>query len=458
MRKFVALALILVCLLCPVQVCAADATSEGLQAQTALSDAEAFPATAQAAILYEMDTQMLVYAKNPDMTIDPTGLVKLMTAWIAIEEGCLTDLVTVQKSTLNTLAAGAKRLGLQAGEQLTVEELLYCVMVASANDASAVLAEHIAGTQAAFVEKMNERAATLGCIHTHFANVHGLQNANQRSTAREMAVITMAALENPTFAEMFGTVNYRLTSSLSCNAELTTTNELMLESSRYYDRQVTGGKPAAASTADRSVICTAKGENGNYLCIIISATAKTSGYYVREYTNFVEASKLVQLGLQGYRVQQVLGSGQPYGLYAVAEGENAVVVGADQDVYALLPIEFDKKLLQIQDTADEERLVAPVKEGAAVGTLQVFYNGIAVGQATLLARHDVAVRGTTVCPVERRKESMLLTALKWVAVAALCLAVASVGTLLILRYRNQKRHRALMEKRRRREEHGDEVE
>lgn len=458
MRKILIIFMAMLCLW-PLSVMAAGDNSvqsgcSSLQARYALSAEQSYSGTAQAAILYELDTGTLVYAHNPDTTIDPTGLVKLMTALIVLEEADLEDVVTVQRSTLNSVSAGSVSAGLKDGEQITVEDLLYCVMVSSANDAAAVLAEHVAGSQAAFVDKMNARAATVGCVNTRFANVHGLQNENQHSTARELAMITEEALKNPQFVELFGLVNQQLpATNLSDARVLTTTNYLMNSTSKYYDPRVTGGKPAAASLSDRSVICTAETENGRYLCVIISAKARTSGYSVTGYTNFTEATALLDLGFKGFSVQQVLGEEQPFGMYEVVGGENSVVVGTDREVFALLPIDFDPSMLQFRDVKNVQSLSAPLAAGTVVGTLQICYGDIIVGEVELLARHAVAVRGSTIQTIEEGNGgSRVLTVLKWGGMSLLALVLVFGAGLLTLRQINRRRHLKKVAQRRQRKQ------
>lgn len=464
MRKIGVFLLMLVCLLHCTPLISTAATEESitsgcstLQAQYAIGGDEAYTGTADAALLYELETQTLVYAHNPDDIINPSGLVKIMTALIVLEEGDLGDMVTVERSTLNSVGSGSVSAGLQAGEMMSIRDLLYCMMVSSANDAAAVMAEHVAGSQQAFVDKMNEKAATLGCVNTHFANVHGLKNDSQCSTARELAIITEEALKNELFVQMFGLVNYQVpATNMSAARNLTTTNYMMDASSKkYYDERVTGGKPAAATTADRSVICTAEDENGRYLCVVISATAKTSGYSVKEYTNFTEAKSLLDLGFKGFAVQQVLGGDQPFGMYPVSNGENSVVVGADQDVYALLPVEFDRSVLQFRDVKDQQSLVAPLKKGTAVGTLQILYGDIVVGEVELLARHDVALAGTIIEEVQNESSiHRILNILKWMGIIILVLAVVLVAGLLVVRQANILRYQKRKKRQRSKQREG----
>lgn len=408
----------------------------GLQASYAIGGA-AYEGTAKAALLYELNSQTMVCAYNADERIDPSGLVKIMTALVALEQ--VQDLdaqIGVRNSTLSSVPSGAKILDLRGGDTLTVRDLLYCVMVYSANDATVVLAEHVAGSQEAFVRLMNEKALALGCANTRFANVHGLSSNDQYSTCRDLAVITAAALENETFVQMFGAVNYELPETVSCNRELTTTCHLLNPNSSYYNASVTGGKPAKDGKMG-SLICVGEGEEGRYLCIVLSATESGSSYKV----TFSEATALLKQGLEGYSLQQVLDCTQPYGLYAVSGGENGVVAGPDQDVYALLPVELEQESLRLYAKMDEQSLHAPLSEGTAVGVLQVYYGQVVVAEATLLARHAVAAEGTSVTPASSKRESGLRRIVKWMLIGGATVIVLFGGGLLVLRRINLIRYK-----------------
>lgn len=459
MRKIVIFLMLTLCLLqcCPLAVGATEEESvtngcSTLRACHALGEDRNYTGTAQAVILYELDTKTLVFAHDPDKTINPTGLVKLMTTLIVLEEGDLDDVVVVKQSTLNSISSGAKKLGLKANDQLTVRDLLYCVMVVSANDAAAVVADHVAGSQSAFVYKMNEKAATLGCTNTHFSDVNGLNDNNQSSTAREMAIIVEEALKNEQFVELFGAVNYQLPDTVSCeNRVLTTTHSPMNPNSKQYDQRITGGKPSAANSSDRSVISVAQTEKGRYLCVLISVSDKKSDYS----GTFSEAKRLFDMGLNGYAVQQVLGNGQPFGMYEVSNGENSVVVTPDREVYALLPVEFDDTLLKFQDVKNLQSLAAPVKKGEVVGKLQISYGSIIVAEADLLACHDVAEKGTTIQPVAVAGPSggwMLI--LKWIVIVVACLVMVAAVGVLTLRQINKARYQKRKGRRRHPEQEG----
>lgn len=441
MKKYAIIFILLLYLASQIPVAAfGTSSSEGchsLDAEHMLADGQKYDGSATAAILYERNTQTLVFAHHPDKSINPTGLVKLLTALIVLEEGNLDDVVTVKRSTLNSVGVGAVSAGLKAGEEISLRDLLYCVMISSANDAAAVMAEHVAGSQEAFVQKMNARAATLGCGNTRFTNVHGLKDERQYSTARDLAIILDEALKNQQFAMYFG-INSQIlaATNMSQSRKLTTTNYMMDPSSKYYDSRVTGGKPAAATSSDRSMACVAKDGDCEYLVVVISAKAKMSGNAITRYTNFDEASSLLDMGFEGYSIQQVLGTEQPYSMYPVSGGKNHVVVGPDTDVYALLPIEFDNNLLRLQDTRREEALIAPLQKGTVVGSLQIYYDSIYIGQVDVLARHDVELLDADIAddPVDDvTNQNRFAPVLKWMISILVGAVVSVIAGWLILR-------------------------
>lgn len=449
MRKFIVFLLLFLCLLncCPTAMAEESITANcsGLQATHALGSTEDHSCNAAAAILYELDTKTMAFSINPDAVMDPSGLVKLMSLLVAVEEGNAEDEVIVQQSTLESLPDGVKKIGLQAGDHLTVRDLMYCIMLTSANDAAVVLAEHIAGSQQAFVEKMNERAATAGCVNTSFVNAHGLQDASQHTTARDFAIIMTAALENETFTEIFESVNYQLPDSLSCSQTVFTTNEMQIVGGSNYDERVTGGKAVSASSREHSIVCTAKTEKGRYLCIVFSVPSN--------YGPFSTAKKLLNYGYQSFAVQKIMEAEPAYSMFDVKNGENSVVVGPGHGVYALLPVKYDPKSIHLVAVGDKKQLSAPISEGQSVGTLQICYGTTVVSEVELLARHSVLEKGTTIKAVETTgNSSIVLKVIRVIILVLLIGALAGAGALLIMRqvninrYQKRKKQRILRER------------
>ncbi len=430
-----------------------------LQAPVSLGGSEQMLDSAQAALLYELNSDTLIYSWNPDQRIDPTGLVKFMTVLVALENGNLSDLVTVNRSALNSVEVGAVSAQLQPGETLTLEQLLYCVMVSSANDAAAVIAEHIGGSQAGFVQMMNDKAQQLGCINTHFVDPHGLSASEQYSTARELAVITEAALENPVFETLFTAKEYVVPATeLSGTRQLYTTNHMMSSATikNYVDERVTGGKPAAATLTDRSMICTAEVGNSKYLCVVMSAEAKVSedGFSVITFGNFEETKALLDFGFQNFVVRQIVDKAQIFDQFGVSGGENDVVVHPVEDVYTALPKDFLAEDIYFSQQVDLGNLKAPLQQGQVLGTLLISYHHINLGQCELVAAYDVPKEGTVIQPADPAQPEEEVSifdhpVVKWIIWGTAAVIAVAIAVFFVVRLVRSARIKAMHRKRRR---------
>ena len=170
-------------------------------------EADAF-VTAEAAAVFGVDTKEVIFQKNPFERLYPASITKIMTALIVIRDGNLSDMVTVGPETVIT-ETGASLAHINPGDTLTMEQLLYGLMLPSGNDAGAAIAVHMAGSTDAFAEKMNETAHALGATDTHFVNPHGLSNEDHYTTAYDLYLIFNEAMKYPEFQKIIGTVSYR---------------------------------------------------------------------------------------------------------------------------------------------------------------------------------------------------------------------------------------------------------
>lgn len=420
------------------------ASSHGLYATQPLAGSEQLLDTAKAVIAYELNTETMLYTWNPDQRIDPTGIVKILTALLVLENGNMEDMVTVYRRTLDTIEWGSVSAGLIAGEEVPLRDLLLCVMVASANDAAAVLAAHIAGDQKTFVEMMNKKAVELGCQNSHFTNVHGLPDDAQYSSARDLAIITAAALKNETFAEMFALENFTMpATNLSPGRFFATTNYMMSEETvgQYFDARVTGGKPAAASNVDRSMVCTAQVGNSRYLLVVMSAQSQVSndGLSVTSFGNFLETKKLMNFAFNGFTVRQVLGKSQVICQYAVKNGSNDVVLHPAEDVWVLLPANYNKDLVHYQNIVEASMLHAPVAVSDRLGILQIRYGNLILANCDLLAMNPVEEQTDPLRPADRIPVETGTTSQLWeellpiIGIIAVALGLVALAVFLIIK-------------------------
>ena len=157
--------------------------------------------------LFNLTSKETIYAKNVHMPLYPASTTKILTAYLTLKHASLEDLVTVTKENI-TLESGSSNCGLKEGDQLTVKDLLYGLMLKSANDAANALADHISGSTENFAQLMNEEALSLGATNSHFVNAHGLHDENHYTTVYDLYLIFQNALKNETFREICGSVSY----------------------------------------------------------------------------------------------------------------------------------------------------------------------------------------------------------------------------------------------------------
>lgn len=351
---------------------------------------------ADSIILYEKKSNTLMYAWNADEQVSPASLVKIMTGLITAERGKMDEAVTVKESVLNQIPTDAATVGLQADEVLSVEQLFYCMMVSSANDAAAVLADHIAGSQESFVAQMNAYAKELGCTNTNFTNVHGLHDEMQYTSARDMAKILSAAMDNPLFCTVFGTDEYTVESTnKSAVRYLVTGNYLMSmdDVEYYYDSRVTGGRTGVTNDGYRNIAVSAESDTMQLVCILTGAESilAENGYSVEVFGGYTEISDLLDMGFDDYQVAQVVYADQVLTQMEVVNGECDVVLGPQSVALAVLPDNAKTTDLTYRYPVTSDLPEAPIKKGDIVSSVEIWYKTTCVAQADLYAMNDVDI-------------------------------------------------------------------
>jgi D-alanyl-D-alanine carboxypeptidase (penicillin-binding protein 5/6) len=235
---------------------------------------------ADAAIVMEASTGAILYNKDMDMQNFPASITKIMTALLAVENCSMDEVITYSYEATHSIEAGSSSIYTQEGEELTVEQSLYGLLLASANECGNGIAEHIAGSNEAFAEMMNERAAELGCTNTHFVNPHGLHDDNHYTSPHDMALIMQAALQNENFVRIAGTAKYELgPTNMDDEISYMTNHHYMIGAykgvTKYLDDTVIAGKTGYTSNAQGTLV-TAAERNGMTLIVVTMHTRSTS--------------------------------------------------------------------------------------------------------------------------------------------------------------------------------------
>ena len=245
-------------------------TTNGIQGWPLASDI-----SSTAAIVMETSTNTVLYSKNADQALYPASAVKVMTCLMALENSSLDDQVTMTATGVSGVTDGGANISAQLDEVFTMEQCLYAIMVASANDIALQVAEHISGSVEDFVAAMNTRAQELGCTNTVFTNPTGLPDENQHTTAHDMALIMEAAMANDTFRTIAQTTSYTIpATNVSGGDRVLTNNFTMINSSSdsYYEPCI-GGKEGYTEASGSTLVCEASKNNMKLVCVVLNGAS-----------------------------------------------------------------------------------------------------------------------------------------------------------------------------------------
>ena len=327
----------------------------------------------KSAILMEANTGTVLYTQNADEALPPASVTKIMTLLLvmeAIDSGTvrMDDTVTVSS---NAASMGGSQIYLKEGERMSVDDLLKSVVIASANDAAVALAEHLAGSVNAFVDKMNARAERLGMTQTHFENVTGLDDTaqNHLTSARDIALMSKALIAHKSILEYS---SIWMDSIRDGAFTLTNTNRLV----RFY-RGCTGLKTGSTEKAGFCVSVTAERDGLSLICVIMGAESRD----IRNAT----AGELLDWGFANYELyRHVGGEADPI---PVTGGVFDFCNVAYPDFTAVLPKGTGRSLTK--EIMLPETLAAPIRSGDALGALSFLLNGKEIGSVGIFAVRDV---------------------------------------------------------------------
>lgn len=221
--------------------------------------------TSQCVCVMDADTGEVLYEKNAEQELPMASVTKTMTALVALEHGDMTATTTATEEALATVDLESTRIGFVAGEQLSIDELMYCMLVYSANDAANILAAAIGGSVEKFVAMMNEKAEELGCTHTHFVNPNGLDADGHYTCARDLALIAQAANQYPEFTKYAGAASYTLPADNEIEAgwQIYTKVDMLDHSKETYDARVYAAKTGWTTKAHNTFVACAKIKDGS---------------------------------------------------------------------------------------------------------------------------------------------------------------------------------------------------
>lgn len=356
---------------------------------------------AASAILIEAKNGRVIFEKSADQVMYPASTTKILTALLALELGDLDQICTVSEEAITFYEDDVTNIDLRAGEEMTLRDLLYAALVKSANDAANVIAENIGGTITNFVDLMNQRAQQLGCTNTHFTNPHGLHNDYHYSTARDLAIITMAAMQNETFREMVSTTSYTTSATNLMRARsFTTSNQLMIPSTsdstnKYYYPDAIGVKTGSLSTAGYCFVGAAERDGLELISVVLytgkrarwADTIKLMDYGFSQYVSLspVDLYNMnpITVETKNFSLEDTnLGKLQ---LNCVATDSSSVRIVATQEEVDIMASNLENTVL-IEYTRD---FYAPITAGEVMGTMTYYADDGQVAVYNLTASRSI---------------------------------------------------------------------
>ena len=353
--------------------------------------------SSEAVLLMEASTGKVVYEKNGYEKKYPASTTKIMTAILAIEHCNLNETATASEFAINSVPSGYSTANIQIGETLSVKDLLYALMLQSANESAVILAEHVSGSQEAFANLMNEKAKELGCKNTHFVNPNGIHNENHYTTAYDLALIAQYAMKNQTFRDIVKTTSFTLPATTSYPSESRTyanTNNLIIYDARnrpdnYYYKYATGIKTGYTSAAKNCLVASAEKNGIEYISVVLGAsiTYESTGSVSHRY---VDTISLFDYAFDNFSFRKLKSANNLIKTIKIENGkkdENSLDLLIASDVNSL--VSLDNKSTQIDpDITLKEGLSAPITKGDIVGKISYKVEGINY-TTDLIAGNDV---------------------------------------------------------------------
>lgn len=406
--------------------------------------------TAQAAFAFERNTGTLVYSMNPDTRLPVGGLAKMVTMLLTLEYCNMDDIVTVTNN--KRFPSGQQHVNLKNDEQLSVEDLLYCVVLANASDACIVLSERVSGNTEAFVEKMNARVRQMGCTNTNFTNVYGGDSGQAYTTARDMARITMECIKNEKFKELFSAQKYTVPATNRSDKRVVESTNYFVYSTnitKFYDQKVNGGFQSYSTGTGASLVWTANHHNMDMVFVVLGCTRQyyENGWQVKVYGNFEEAQTLMNYVYSNFKATRILYNGQALKQFHVSGADNDMVAEPHLDLDTILPNDahMDNLIMEYTDTG----LTAPITKGDMVATVQVWYRNTCLHEAELYSMQDIRKStnsGLTILGGADRSDSE--SRLSKFALIFCLTALVAVGGYLVINNVLRMRRRARVRRRR----------
>lgn len=392
---------------------------------TAVAYTPTFEVVSENVMLVNTDTGDVLYEKNISDRIYPASVSYLMNALVVCENVSLDDVVTVKRDVVSRLSGtGAIVANLTDGEQISVRNLLACMLISSHNDAALVLACYVSDSPEQFIELMNNKAKSLGMTDTNYATTVGLFNEGQYTSVRDLYKLSTAAFANADIAEILSNSRYTVeATNKSSKRILTNTNRLIDRTTSHYYKYAVMGKTGTSDVSGRCVVSIADYEGAKYMCII--AGSPSDG----KRDDFIDSANLYRWAFTGFEYKTVINQGEQVPISAEVDLSwevDTITLTAGQSVIALLPKDADLSTVEYVAHLDKNVYDAPIKTGDVLGTADIYYFNPTLNDSEPVGTIDI-------CAGEDVERGFVLLLWRWIdAVITNIFVVMAIVALIIL--------------------------
>lgn len=348
---------------------------------------------AEGGIVMDADSGAVLYGKNMNESYFPASITKILTALIVIENCNLDDVVTYSHNAVYNVEAGSSSAGIDEGDQLTVRDSLYAMLLKSANEAANGLAEHTAGSIEEFAEMMNEKAASLGCTDSHFVNPSGLNDPEHYTSAYDMALIAQAAFRNETFTEIDSKLYYDIPPT-KLNPEgirVYPGHKMLKKNTSQYYSGIIGGKTGYTSLAGNTLVTCAERDGMKLIAVVLNG----------HQTHYTDTKALLDFGFANFKSLPAADYDPTYTniendmMIAGLPTTNLSVLTLEQDRHITLPISAE-----IADASSSISYELPeYAPELAVAQITYDYSGREIGSMYLMRNENVAAEPELIAEV-----------------------------------------------------------
>lgn len=360
---------------------------------------------AQSAVVMDVNTGTLLYSKNKNDELYPASTTKILTGLLVIENTSMDEIVTFSSDAVWNIDRGSTHLSIDVGEQLSIEDCLYALLLASANEVAYALAEHVGGDMDSFVAMMNERAAELGCQNTHFSNSNGLPREDHYTCAYDLALIARACFANETFCKIANTTKYTIKPTNKQSEERPISNHhKMLPGFKYEYEGFIGGKTGYTEVARQTLVSCAERNGMRLICVIMKEEAPAQ---------FTDTIELFDYAFSSFQTVNIADNETRYDLNADAFFKTKYdILGSTRPILSISKVgnavipksvklsEVDTKITYSENASD-----------GRVATLEYFMGTNPVGKATIeYATDDIkAFEFSTIMEVDTKERTSSYT-------------------------------------------------